>query len=171
MNRTTKVAVVLIGYALAVVAAVIAGFAYEAAVNQPGVDTSGGMYAFGSAMYVFGAFGVAALVPTGLALWFIRKNEPAWRVLSRIGLAFAVTGPVCGACFVVMGNLKGRHPELGLFALASLFRLIGSPFLVVAFAAAALLAAGKTSRVLLWIAAGIEAAVTVGGAGRFLLRM
>ena len=92
MNRTTKVAVVLIGYALAVVAAVIAGYAYEAAVNKPGADTSGGMYAFGSAM--------AALVPTGLALWFIRTSEPAWRVLSRLGLAFAITGPLCGALFL-----------------------------------------------------------------------
>ena len=171
MNRTTKVAVVLIGYALAVVAGVIAGFAYEAAVNKPGVDTSGGMYAFGSSLQIFGAFGVAALVPTGLALYFIRKSEPAWRVLSRLGLAFAITGPLCGAFFLLMGNLKGHHPELGLFALVALFRMVGSPLLAIVFAAAALLAAGKKARWMLWIAAGIEAAVTIGGAGRFLLRM
>ncbi len=171
MNRMTKVAVVLIGYALSVVAAVIAGYAYEAAVNKPGVDTSGGMYAFGSAMYVFTALGVAALVPTGLALWFIRKSEPAWRVLSHLGLAFAITGPVCGALFLWAGNLKGHHPELGLFALAALFRLVGSPLLAIVFAVAALMAAGKRAKTLLWIAAGVEAAVTIGGAGRFLLRM
>jgi hypothetical protein len=166
-----KVAVVLIGYVLAVVAAVFAGYAYEAAVNKPGVDTSGGMYAWGSALQIFTAFGVAALVPTGLALWFIRKSEPAWRVLSRLGLAFAITGPMCGACFIALGNLKGPHPELGLFALIAVFRLIGSPFLAIVFAIAALLAADKTSRWLLWIAAGIEAAVVIGGAGRFLVRM
>ena len=55
--------------------------------------------------------------------------------------------------------------------LTVLFRLVGSPFLVIVFAVAALLAAGRTSRWLLWIATAIEAAVTVGGAGRFLLRI
>ena len=171
MNRTTKVAVVLIGYALAVAAAVIAGYAYEAMVSKPGVDTSGGMYAFGSSLQIFGAFGVAALVPTGLALWFIRGNELAWRVLSRIALAFAVTGPMCALFFVWAGNLKGHHPELGLIVLASLFGVIASPLLAIVFAVAAALAAGKQAKTLLWIAAAIEAAVAVAVAGRFLLKV
>ena len=171
MKPFTKLALVILGYAAAFGAAMLAEHLYELRVNQPGVDTSGGMYAFGSSMQFVAVLGIASLVPTGLALYFIRGSEAAWRLLSRLALAVAVTAPMFGVFFLATRNLKGYHPELGIFALVGFFRLAGTPLFALVFAVAGAMAVGRGARRLLWLAAGIEGAVAVGAvvvwAGRF----
>jgi len=52
------------------------------------------MYAAGEAMYSTAAFLVVALVPTLLALWFLRHHEGFWNTMSVASLAFAAVGLV-----------------------------------------------------------------------------
>ena len=164
MKRTTKRAIVLAGYALAIVAAVIAGCSYKAGVPTPSGVTSAGNIAFERWLRVFGAFGVASLVPTGLALYFGRGSERAARVISRVGMAVALTAPLCGVYMALAIRFGPHHPEMLVVTSLALIRLVGSPLLAVVWAAAGFLAVGKTARRTLWIAAGIESAVAVLGA-------
>jgi hypothetical protein len=94
MVRRTKIALVLGGYALAVVAAVVAGGLYDAWAARQTFDTSGGMYAGGQLLQALGAFLLVALAPTALALWFLRGNELFWNAVAVAALAFAATGLV-----------------------------------------------------------------------------
>ena len=70
MNRFLKAAAVLAGY---VAALLVAGAALEVRLlntQGPEADASSGMYAFGDLLLLLSVFGVAAVVPTGLALYF-----------------------------------------------------------------------------------------------------
>src|SRR5262249_58193871 len=110
------------GYVLAVVAGAVAGYVYDARVSALPYDTSGGMYAGGEALTSLGVFLLAALVPTLVMLWFLRRNRRFWQAIAIASLAFAVCGLV--AVIVTMA-LRGtpHHPVLmiaGLFGLAQL---------------------------------------------------
>ena len=92
MGRAARIAVVVAGYAAAIGAAAIAAWAYNWRVAAFPYDTSGGMYAGGEMMCSLAAFLCVALVPTLLALWFLRGNEKFWNVVAVASLAFAVVG-------------------------------------------------------------------------------
>jgi hypothetical protein len=75
MNGLVKFGVVLAGY---LAAGLVAGAALEIRLlNTQGPDAqgSGGMYAFGDAMLFSAVFGVTALLPTGLAIFFLRHRR------------------------------------------------------------------------------------------------
>ena len=59
-----------------------------ATTNTPEVEqASSGMYAAGDAFLFVAVFGVAALVPTGAALFFLRPYRLFWAMISLMGLA------------------------------------------------------------------------------------
>jgi len=74
MARRTKIALVLAGYALAVVAAFVAGWLYDLRVSKLPYDTSGGMYAGGQLLQSLAAFLVVAFATTLLGLWFLLRS-------------------------------------------------------------------------------------------------
>ena len=71
MSRRAKIAVVIGGYLLALIAGTVAGALYDAHMAKMPYDTSGGMYAGGQLLTELAAFLVVAIVPTLLWLWFI----------------------------------------------------------------------------------------------------
>ena len=115
------------------------------------------------------AFGIAALVPTGLAFWWLRKHEAVWRWLSRVALAVAASGPLFLLFILVASNLKTHHPELGDIAVIGMDNLMLTPFFAIAFIAGAFLACGAPAKRLLWIAAAIETGLSLLGAMFFLV--
>ena len=155
-----KAAVVCGGYVLAVVAAWAAGHVYNARLSTLPYDTSGGMYAAGETMSALGAFLVVALVPTLLALWFLRGNARLWQVIAIASLAFA-----CAGLLAVLAPLVVHEPPrdvatmlLGLLGLA---QLLGVPLWTVVFVLLALLAPTRPARRLLIGAVGVELVIGV----------
>src|SRR5258706_118204 len=138
MSRAMQVAVVLAGYGAAIAAAVVAAWMYNARVAALPYDTSGGMYAAGEAMYSLGAFLVVALVPTLLALWFLRGHEKFWNLVAVVSLVFAVAG-LLAVLTPLVTRSTGRF-ALALIGLLALAQLLGMPLWSVAFAVFAFLA-------------------------------
>ena len=71
MSGLGKFGLVLGGY---VAACLIAGgvvYVYQLFTNNAAAQASAGMYAFGDLILFVGIFGVLALFPTGLALYFL----------------------------------------------------------------------------------------------------
>ena len=76
-------------------------------------------------MLGIGVFLFVALVPTGLALWFLRRHRPTWSVFTIAGLAVAVAGL---ATVLAMGlQRSGPHARwlvlVDLFSVAHMIRL------------------------------------------------
>ena len=72
----------------------------------PEADASAGMYAFGDGCLFLGVLGFAAMVPTGLGLFFLRRNRWVWITLATTALAIAVTGPAATACYVLAARTQ-----------------------------------------------------------------
>src|SRR5882762_1425840 len=95
---------VAVGYIAAFLVASAAVAIRLANTSGPDAQASSGMYAFGDAVLFVAVFGVAALVPTGAALFFLRPYRSFWTVISALGLGIAVTGfAAVAACAI------GRH--------------------------------------------------------------
>jgi hypothetical protein len=157
MSGLAKIAVVTAGYAAAVGAGWLAAVWYDARVAALPYDTSGGMYAGGQMITSLGAFLAVSLVPTALALWFLRSSEKFWNVVAAASLAFAVAGLLAVLLPLVTGHsMSGPLALLTLFALS---QLLGVPLWLAAFGLFALLAPTRESRRRLLGAVGIELAI------------
>src|SRR5262245_46999379 len=126
-NRWMKLGIVLGGYALALMASIVAVAIYDRRFTPADNQAMGGMIAGGEMMYGFGLFVLASFVPTGLALWFLRRHRPSWSVFTIAGLAFAIAGLVAVLAQFGLRGGTARAP-LALFVdLFSLAQMLGSP--------------------------------------------
>jgi hypothetical protein len=157
MNRWAQIGVVVAGYAAAVAAAVAAAAVYDARVSALPYDTSGGMYAGGEMLSSLAAFLLVALVPTALALWFLRRHERFWNVVGVASLAFAVAGLLAVLSPLVTRSTGGV--ALALIGLLALAQLLGVPLWSLAFALFAWLAPTRDARRKLLAAAAIEVVI------------
>jgi hypothetical protein len=158
MTRAAKIGVVFGGYIAAIVAGIVAAQLYNAHMAAQPYDTSGGMYAGGELLTSLAAFLTVALVPTLLALWFLRRHEGFWNVVAIASLAFAGFG-----LLAVLTPLAARNPganiALMLVDLFGLLQLLGVPLWFAAFALFAFLAPTPPIRRKLVVAAAIELGV------------
>jgi len=168
MSRWVMWAMVLGGYVLALVASIIAVAIYDRRFSPADNQAMGGMIAGGEMIYGTGVFVLASLVPTGLALWFVRRHRPTWSVFSIVCLAFALVGlaAVLGGIAMRGANRAGLVMLVDLF---SLFQMLGSPLWIGAFALFALLAPARDLRRRMLVAVAIEVVIAVCGALRFLV--
>ena len=74
MNTITKLGLVLGGYAGACQLAGSMVYVYQLFTEHAAAQASGGMYAFSDLLLFFGAFGILALLPTGLAFYFLVRS-------------------------------------------------------------------------------------------------
>ena len=139
MSVRAQVAVVVVGYGIAVAAGVLAGRVYDASVSALPYDTSGGMYAGGEAITSLGTFLIVSLVPTLLALWFLRHNEKLWNAIAVASIAFAAAG-LAAVLMPLVTRPAGASVGLALLALLGLVQLLGVPLWSLAFAGFAFLA-------------------------------
>ena len=89
MDPLVKFGAVLAGYLAAALAASAAVAVRIANTNGPDAQASAGMYAFGDGLLFVAVFSVVAILPTGLALFFLRPYRWFWTVLSIAALAIA----------------------------------------------------------------------------------
>src|SRR3954470_12057831 len=144
MGTTLKTLMLAAGYA----AAIALGLAAATLQNARGAGESDGMMAFSETLVFIFAFGLAALVPTGAWLYWLRPYAGFWSAVSWASLAIALT-----AVAAVLINLIAPHST---WAAMGFLRFFATPLFVAAFIVCAALAPDRASRALLWLAAGFE---------------
>jgi len=158
MSRGAQVGAVIAGYGAAIAAGMVAARIYNARVAALPYDTSGGMYAGGEALSALGAFLVVSLLPTLLALWFLRRHHKLWNGVAVASVAFAGVG-----LLAVLMPLLIRSPTgyLAILGLLGLLQLLGMPLWFVGFVLLAFLAPTREARRKLIVALGIELVIGV----------
>ena len=107
-----------------------------------------------TAILFVAVFGVAALVPTGAALFFLRPYRALWRRLSVVALIVAGTA---GAAFVdYLGS------AVHVWSIFSVPRLLVTPVFTLFFLVAAVVAPTRGFRLTLLVATALEAATFLG---------
>ena len=106
------------------------------------------------------AFLVVSLVPTLLALWFLRRHTRFWNVVAVGSLAFAIAGLLAVLMPLVMPDRTG-HIGVLLLSLLGLSQLLGMPLWSVAFLLFAFLAPTREVRRKLIVAIGVELVIGV----------
>jgi len=162
-SKFFKIGLVAVGYVAAFAAAWVGEDIYERLTWVMRSQSSQGMVAEGDSILFFFLFGAAALVPTGLALYFTRSSLKFWSFLSIAAVAFALTGPLMEMANITMKALKllelpMRMPWT-LLSFLGLVRVFAAPLLAGAFFLSALIAPESSSRKKLLIAMGVETAL------------
>jgi len=148
-----KLGIVIGGYLLAVGFAIVVTVAYIA-TEPPDAQASQGMLAFGESLVTMGAFGLAAIIPSGLALYFLRPYERFWAIFSIVAVVFALTGFVGIAGFAWS---QRESNDVALFAsLFGILRVGGAPIFFVGDLVFTVFAPSRRSRLTLIGAALIE---------------
>jgi hypothetical protein len=158
MRPAIKLGLVAAGYVGAVLVASAALAIYVASTSGPDRQASGGMYAFGDSLLFLAVFGVAAVLPTGAALFFLRAYRSFWLALSITALALAATAIAACIEYIASRSAEAVSVVHDWSALAVL-RIIVAPLFALALFVAVLFAPNRSSRSALLIATVIEAAV------------
>jgi hypothetical protein len=142
MRPVAKAGLVVVGYVAAFAVAWLAVSIYAFATSGPDRQQYGAMFAFGDSLLFLAVFGLAAVPPTGAALYFLRGRPGFWVTLSVGSLAIASTGL---AAFVYSSS-----------PFATL-RILVAPLFVLFFLLAGLVAPNRSARIALIAATAIEA--------------
>jgi hypothetical protein len=74
MSRLTKFGLVIGGYVAACLIASAVVYIWQQYTQDASAQASAGMYAGGDLLLFMGVFGVLALMPTGLAVYFLARK-------------------------------------------------------------------------------------------------
>jgi hypothetical protein len=132
MQTLSKIGIVAGGYIAAFAAASVAVAIHVAATDGPAAQASSGMYAAGDAMLFVAVFGVLALAPTAVALWFLRPHRRFWSAISALGLALAFTSLGAMVLFAV-GRNADPASALAAWGALSVLRILVAPLFAAAF--------------------------------------
>ena len=158
MKPALKVGVVAVGYGTAFLVASAAVAVRLAYTSGPDVQSQSGMYAAGDAFLFLAVFAVAALVPTGAALFFLRPYRPFWTVLSTVGLGVAITGLTATGLYTV--GRQAAPSLLATLAGLSVLRILVAPLLALTFVVCAAFSPYRLPRLAFLAATLMEAAVS-----------
>jgi len=170
MKTLAKIALVLAGYLGAFLAAGLTfAFCQARAQENPAVYNSG-MAAGGDGILVLAVFGAVSLIPTALALFFLRSHAKFWSVFSILSLALAATAPLAEVLNTLLAKSPlYQQPLWAVLGFISLLRIGATILFTVAFLVFAILAPHKPARGRFLIAAAIEAAVFLYAAVHFII--
>lgn len=159
VRTSFKIGMVVAGYAVAFLFAFAVVAFYAAYVSGPDLGSSG-MYAFGDGLLFLAVFAVAAILPTGAALFFFGSSRLFWIALSIIAPATAATGI---AALVVYIAERGAESGSLLHAWSAMavFRILIAPLFGLTFFLSALFAPNRSARIGPLVAAEVEAMVFV----------
>ena len=157
LPAVAKAAIVVGGYVAAILLAFGVVMIHVAQMSAADRDAAAGMYGFGEALLFIAVFGVVSIIPTGLALVFLRQSRRFWIALAVVALAVASTGLAEVAVTVLAPQ------SINPWAMLAFPRIFMSPFLGAAFGVSALVAPGMGSRWTLFGAAAMEGVSSVYG--------
>ena len=158
MRTRSKIGVVAGGYAAALLIALVVIRIYIAATGGPDRITYGAMYAFGDSLLFLAVFGVASVLPTGAALYFLRPYRAFWIVLSILALVLAITGIAALAVFF-SARAAGTRSIGQVWPAFAILRILVAPLVAMFLFLSGLFAPRRSFRIALLGAGGIEAAV------------
>jgi len=168
MTRAKRVLVVLAGYVLALVASAGVVALYDIRFTAYDNQTMGGMIAGGEMMLGAGVFFVASLLPTGLALWYLRRSRAFWSAFTFAGIAFAVLGLASAFSVLGMRGSAGRMGFMDFVGLFGLIHMLGSPIWIGGFVVFAFLAPWRDLRRRMLMAVAAELLVAGCGVLQFM---
>lgn len=179
MKTPGRVGVVLAGYAAAILAAWGATTLRAALTRGPDAQASAGMFAFGDALLFFGVLLLLALVPTVLALRWLRPVPWFWGGLALLALALAASD-VVAAAWLELDRMRPYPPRAADGSIADAARIRASfhafswlfttPFVAAGSALSALFAPAGRSRRGLFAAGAVALAVLAFSILRTLAR-
>lgn len=158
MTRSSRILIVVGGYAFALLAAVAVTGAHVVATSGPAWQGSSGMLAFGDTALFAAVFAVTAIPATCAALFFLRPVRRFWQVASIVALATAATAL---AALVYHLASPGTEAALGAWSTLALIRILLAPLLGATFFLALLFAPTRPPRLALLAASVTEAGVFV----------
>jgi len=159
MRTLAKVGIVGAGYlgAFALAAAVVT--AYIAATSGPDRQADA-MFSFGDDLLFLAVFGVASVVPSGAALFFLRPYRSFWRMLSLAAVILATTGAAAFLDNLVL-RVSDGGPVGNPWSPLAWLRILLAPFFVLALLPSAVMAPSRNPRLALLVATAIEVSVCV----------
>ena len=152
MSPARKVLLVAVGYAGAIAAAWLALRLHVLATDTPDRQSAAGMYAFGDTVVFVGAFALAAIPATALALYFLRSVPRFWLWASVAAVALATTAVAAMLSYLLRAP---GFPDNTWTALAPL-RILLAPVLGLGCFLGLILAPTRSSRRLLLAAVAME---------------
>jgi hypothetical protein len=158
VTRSSRILIVVGGYAFALLAAGAVTGAHVVATSGPAWQGSSGMLAFGDTTLFAGVFAVAAMPATCAALFFLRPVRRFWHVASIAAVAIAATALAALVYYLVS---PGTGEALGAWSTLALIRILLAPLLSATFVLALLFAPTRSARLALLAAGVIEAGVFV----------
>ena len=153
----TKTGIVVVGYITAILLAFIVVSIYINQTSGIDRDAAAGMTAFGDSLLFIAVFGIVSIIPTGLALVFLRQSRKFWVVLSAVALVVASTS-LAEVAVTVLAPLS-----VNPWAMLAFPRIFLSPFLAAAFGLAVWAAPGVRFRWCLFGAASMEGVSSIYG--------
>ena len=156
MNKFYKIGAVILGYILAFLIACAVLWLSQGKSGQ----NSGGMKDFSDLLVSLGVFGVAALFPTGLCLYFLRRSIQFWKVLPIISSVVVISG-LFSAFVIAFWSKAPAQSFWGILAVFSVFRLLAAPIVATGFAITAFISPNRTSRQIHIGATLIEGSVAI----------
>jgi len=169
-SRWSKLGIVVMGYALALAATVLAMALYDRRFSAADQQTMVGMIAGGEMMYGGGVFITLSFVPTALGCWYLRRHYGAWSWLANLCLGWAALG-VPAVILTVLLPYAPRSNFYELFSLLGVMQMLSAPLWGIGFVLLALLAPAPELRRRLIGAVALELVCAAIGAWHFLPAM
>jgi len=161
----SRVALIAGGYLVAFGLACAVVAVHVAFTSGPVAQASSGMLAFGDGILFLGVFGLAAIPPTGAALYFLRPFPAVWRIASVCVLAITATAPIAMAEIVAE---RTGGSVLGAWSPAAPLRVLGAVFLAPAFLFFGVFAPVRFARLVFFSATALETATFAWAVLRWL---
>jgi hypothetical protein len=151
-SRARKALLVAGGYAAALLAAWVVLTLHVHGTNTPDRQSAAGMYAFGDTVVFVGAFALAAVPATALALYFLRSAPRFWLWASVAAVALATTAVAALLSYL----LRAPSYSDSIWTALAPLRILLAPVLGLGFLLALVLAPTRSSRRLLLAATAME---------------
>jgi len=161
VKALAKIGLVGAGYVGAVVIAWAVVAAHIAATQGPDRRDYAAMFDFGDTLLFLGVFGLAAVLPTGAALFFLRPYRWFWRKLSIVAIVMAATVTTAFVAILV-GRGAGAGSAANASAAVATLRILMAPMFGLAFFVSAVFAPSRKPRLALLAATAAEAMAFCG---------
>jgi hypothetical protein len=158
-----KAGMIALGYAIAVVIAMLVLRVYVAATGSVDRQGAGGMSAFGDSLLFLAVLGVASIPATGAALYFLRSSRTFWRVLAVGSLVVASTALM--ALVLSIASSASAGTRLQTWSMFVPLRILVAPLLALFFLLAGVFAPTRPTRLSLLSAFAMELVAFVCVAG------